>query len=151
MKSDCQGHGGRFFACEKYSPLDINGFTHKLSSALQTIYCVQPCHAASGKKEGGKYLVNDISVEDVVESLLEKYKGKISHPMYEELGKDLTALTMSVFTVVSEGIKPDRILIHINPQKVDAELLIQMSDDWVDYVIGELGLNPSDAVMITPI
>lgn len=96
-------------------------------------------------------MVNDITVEDVVESLLEKYKGKISHPMYEELGKDLTALTMSVFTVSSEGIKPDRILIHINPQKVDSELLIQMSDDWVDYVIGELGLNPSDAVMITPI
>lgn len=44
----------------------------------------------------------------------------------------------------------DCILILINPDKFDTDMLMDVSDDWYDYVTKELDLEPQDAMMVTP-
>ena len=44
----------------------------------------------------------------------------------------------------------DCIIVLINPDKFDTEKLMEVADDWYDYVTKELGLEPQDAVMVTP-
>ena len=89
-------------------------------------------------------------IEETKRTMAEKYGDKMTAKTLYDITDSIESLILSMATVSAEGMPKNLICININPDKFSAEDLIQIEDDWVNYIINDRGLDPSDAVMITP-
>lgn len=89
-------------------------------------------------------------IEETKRAYAQKYGDKMTAKTLSDLMDDAESLILSMSTASAEDSPRNIICISINPDKFSSEDLIQIEDDWVNYIVNERGLNPSDAVMITP-
>ena len=88
----------------------------------------------------------DIFLKD----FFERYKSEISAGAMQSIYAEAESMFHAIMSLLGTATPGGEIRILINPQKVDVEMLFRMADDWTSYVTAELGLDPKDAIMITP-
>ena len=95
-----------------------------------------------------------MKVEDLIDLMRDEYRAKyyttVSPVAMQYLLDDVARLIYLCFRFKYSRNYTDDIHILLNTRKFTREIIERVSDDWVSYVVGELGFDPNDATMITP-
>lgn len=92
----------------------------------------------------------DIVIESLKKRLADDYGNCMSAQGLSKLMNEAEIFYHAIMTMYQENCPKNKIEILIDPQKVDPEMLVKMSDDWITYIVNELGLDARDAVFVTP-
>ena len=87
---------------------------------------------------------------EVRKHLINKFNDKMSARDLMDLLDMAEKFTLTMISFCDVSCPDNTIIIRINPEKFDTEMLMCVEDDWINYITNEKGLDPSDAMMITP-
>lgn len=79
------------------------------------------------------------------------YGEYMSSEGLEKLTGEAETFYHAIMTAWGMSCPQNEIKILINPKKINLDTLFDIADDWTAYITNNHGLEPKDAIMITPL